>query len=67
MGVNGILVDHFGPAKVEIYQNPLGLGHWSHRAPCGKGGNPPSGPHRIPVAQLHPAIQLTQMGLHLSP
>lgn len=64
MGVNGILVDHFGPARVEIHQNPLGLGQWSHRAPCRKvwGGcrDPPSGPHRIPVAQLHPAIQLTQ-------
>lgn len=64
MGVNGILVDHFGPARVEIHQNPLGLGQWSHRAPCRKVGggcrDPPSGPHRIPVAQLHPAIQLTQ-------
>lgn len=44
-------------------RNPLGLGQWSHRAPCRKGGgcrDPPSGPHRIPVAQLHQAIQLTQ-------
>lgn len=47
MGVNGILVDHFGPARVEIHQNPLGLGQWSHRAPCRKEGE---GVETLPLA-----------------